>query len=228
MSVPIPGANVLIYEPEAIPADLRIAMDVLQQLKRKVNEPFRAVLADLAEKGLVPRGDIEDVLQTPAPLEHPFVQRRLEDVPVQNRFYVNSDIYYESGLIPGSAAALRQVCDRLAGAPLPVAFLNASGATADYERLSGGLLVGEFPAVLSSMWIVAESPYAPVPEVLREMIEERKVRRKGHTTVTDASVFGGACTVILTTKPGRREAAAEEVAEAIYRRLSYLRGARAL
>ena len=228
MGTPIPQANVMIYEPEAVVPDMRVGMDLLQHLRKKVNEPYQEILHDLVEKDLIARGDIEDVLQAQSGLEHPFVQMRLAEVPVDRRFHLNAEIYYEAGLIPGSLDTFRQIYERLADKRIQIAFFNAAGAQSEYERLAGSLLVGEFPAVLQAMWVVAENPYVPMSTALRTMIDERKARRKGRTTVTDFAALAGAYSVILTAKPAKRQEEVQDAVDVIYRRLSHLCGAGAL
>ncbi len=136
---------------------------------------------------------------------------------------MNTDAYYEAGAIPGDMDAFQKQYELLAPEGIQAALLNTAGAADHYEALAGRLLVGEFPLLSKCIWVVADCPYAPMPRVFRELVEERKSRRKGHTTVTNLSVSGGSYTIPLTNKPGKRDAAVEEAVDAMYRRLKYLR-----
>ena len=70
---------------------------------------------------------------------------------------------------------------------------------------------------------MTDCPFSPMPEVFREIVDGRKHRSKGSTTVTDLSLIGGAYTVIFGPNSDVRNAAIEEAASAIHRRLVFLR-----
>lgn len=228
MGLSIKLANLLMFEAEATPEAMRIAMPLLREIKRRVNVPFEGPLAELREKELVPAGDIEDVMHEPGRLEHPFVQEKLAAVSQEHQFYVNTDIYYDLGWIPGDLARFRQVYKEFAKGKLPVVFFNTAGAEQEYEVLAGSLMIGEMPALADALWVVTDCPFGPMPDVFREMVDKKKVRHKGQTTISDASSLGGAYTTIITDRPGRPEASLDEAAEAICRRLMYLRAFGAL
>jgi len=216
--------NVLLFEPESVAPAMRVGLDILKGLKQKVTEAYEAVLSVLVERGFLPSGNLEDLLQTGVDMTHPFVTECLERVPKENRFYMNTDIYYEAGVIPHSMETLRRVYRQLAPEGIHATLFNTAGGRQEYEALAAGILVGEFPVLAASVWIATDCPYAPMPDVFRQLVTERKVRRKGHMTVTDLSLSGGSYTVALTDKPGKREAAVVEAVDAIYRRLSFMRG----
>ena len=134
--------NLLLYEPADIDPTLQIAFEVLRVLKGKMLAPYRPIMAELLEKGFVDSLDIEVLMRTETKRCHPFVVERLNSVPVASRFYLNAEIYYESGGIPSTLDELKAVYQQLAPEGIHAAFFNTSKSREYLTRLAGMLLTG--------------------------------------------------------------------------------------
>jgi hypothetical protein len=81
--------------------------------------------------------------------------------------------YERLGRVPGVLGDFAKIYAELAPGGIPVTLFNTAcpGPGNDYGRLAE--IIGEFPAVYESTWVVTTSLREPMPEGFRALVERR-------------------------------------------------------
>jgi len=173
MSFAVCTYNVLAYEPEGVRPELRIAESVLAGVEAKANAPFTdVIMPGLVKLGLIPPGMS---LEAFAARAHEIPGPVVEDlaVPEEQRFVLNMRPYERLGRVPGVLGDFARLYAELAPGGVAVTIFNTAcpGPGNDYERLAE--LIGQFPAVYESAWVVTTALREPMPESFRALVEKR-------------------------------------------------------
>jgi hypothetical protein len=94
-------------------------------------------------------------------------------IPEEERFVLNMRPYERLGRVPGVLGDFAKVYEELAPGGIAATLFNtpAPGPAGDYERLAE--IIGQFPAVYDSAWVVTTSLREPMPEGFRALVEKR-------------------------------------------------------
>jgi len=222
MTLAIKTYNILAYEPQAVKPDLRIAGSILEDIEKRANGKFsQVVLPELVKLGLLTAGMSLRALAELTQDMPPAVAAKLTMLE-EERFIINTRPYTQLGGVPSNLDDFADAYAQLAPQGIAVSFFNTAcpGSTNDYERLAE--LIGQFPAVANSTWIVTNSLRDPIPKGFMDLVTERSAGRPGGAAAKQLAVsLGKAWLVPIGDSIVIRSF--QEAAAVIYDRLKYIR-----
>lgn len=157
MSFELKTYNVLLFEPESVPAGLRLAADLLAGLEQRANDRIEhAVVPELAGMGLVPEHmPPAEFAARSHELPGPVAEKI--EIPHEEQFVVDTRPYEVLGRVPRSLADFGQLYEALAPAGVAVAFFNTACADGGPEYADLAEALPAFPALAAATWIATTS-----------------------------------------------------------------------
>ena len=191
MTLAVKTYNLLAFEPQAVKAELRIAGSILEDIEKRANDKFsQVVLPELVKLGLLPANtSLEQFAALSHQMPTPIAQK--VTIPEEERFIINMRPYEELGGVPSALGDFADLYAKLAPQGVAVSFFNTAcpGPANDYERLAE--LIGQFPAMAGSTWIVTNSLRDPIPKGFMDLITERSAGRPGGAAAKQLAVSLG-------------------------------------